>query len=472
MKNVLVVDDELEMRIALGETLTRANYSVVTADNGEEALRLLEDGAFDILVSDVRMPKLTGMELLREVKKRSPRTAVIMITAYGAIENAVEAMKEGAFDYILKPFSAEAIETAVWRASAKAASGASPPQEETESVEASSPPAGEKSRALVTEDPEMLRILDLARNVAFSKASVLIQGESGTGKENLARFIHEHSPRKNKPFVAINCAALPEGLLESELFGHEKGAFTGAMQKKIGKFELAQGGTILLDEITEMELSLQAKLLRVLQEYEIDRVGGRESIPIDVRIIATTNRRVQEYIREKKFREDLYYRLNVIPIEIPPLRKRKSDILPLAEFFLKRFARRDRPLPSISQDAAERLSRHPWRGNVRELENAMERACLLCRDDKIDPQHLILEAEISPEKPSPPPGVPSVEVGMSVREMEKKLIFETLERVGGSRTKAAEILGISIRTLRNKLQEYRESGELADQPEEDAEEES
>jgi DNA-binding NtrC family response regulator len=463
MKNVLVIDDELEMRIALQETLERADYSVVTAIDGEEGLRRFEESPFEIVVTDVRMPKVTGIEVLREIKRRAPQTPVIMITAYGTIDNAVEAMKEGAFDYIMKPFSAEAIETAVWRASAKP----SFPPEKTRDI-APQPKQEGQGRAIVTEDKEMLRILDLARNVAYSKASVFIQGESGTGKENLARFIHENSQRNGKPFVAINCAALPEGLLESELFGHEKGSFTGAIQKKIGKFEFAHGGTILLDEITEMDLLLQAKLLRVLQEYEIDRVGGREPIPVDVRIIATTNRNAREIIKEKKFREDLYYRLNVIPLEIPPLRKRKCDIFPLAEFFLKKYYAKEGSLPRISQNAAARLMEHRWPGNVRELENIMERACLFSKDGTIEVEHLILDSmEPASETESATPShshaqfQQPAEAGTSVREMEKKLIFETLEKVGWSRTKAAEMLGISIRTLRNKLQEYRESGELA-----------
>ncbi|MBI5186834.1 MAG: sigma-54-dependent Fis family transcriptional regulator [Nitrospinae bacterium] len=460
MKSVLVVDDEPEMRIALQETLERAGYAVMTAVNGEEGLRRFEESPSEIVITDVRMPKVTGIEVLRSIKKKSPRTPVVMITAYGTIDNAVEAMKEGAFDYILKPFSAEAIETAVWRASARHSSPPEKPREE-------GPPQKQagQGRAIITEDKEMIRILDLARNVAYSKASVFIQGESGTGKENLARFIHENSQRNGRPFVAINCAALPEGLLESELFGHEKGSFTGAIQKKIGKFELAHGGTILLDEITEMDLLLQAKLLRVLQEYEIDRVGGREPVPVDVRVIATTNRDAREIIKEKKFREDLYYRLNVIPLEIPPLRKRKCDILPLSEFFLKKYYAKEGPLPRISQEAAARLMEHGWPGNVRELENIMERACLLNREGAIEVEHLILDsAEPAMETGSAtlqPRVQQSAEAGTSVREMEKKLIFDTLEKVGWSRTKAAEMLGISIRTLRNKLQEYRESGELA-----------
>jgi len=450
MKRVLVVDDDLEMRIALQETLERAGCDVTVVSNGEEGVNSLDGEPFDIVITDVQMPKMTGMDLLREVKKKSPQTAVIMITAYGTIDNAVEAMKEGAFDYILKPFSAEAIETAVWRVSAKK----TPAGEKTLEIKAG-PEEQTRDRVILTEDREMLRILDLARNVAYSRASVFLQGESGTGKEVMARFIHENSPRKDKPFVAINCAALPEGLLESELFGHEKGSFTGAIQKKIGKFELASGGTVLLDEITEMDLSLQAKLLRVLQEYEIDRVGGKGPIPIDIRVIATTNRRVEEVIREKKFREDLYYRLNVIPIKIPSLRQRPSDILILSKYFLKRFACGGSPAPQISREAAARLTSHSWPGNVRELENVMERASLLCGGEEVSVEHLILEKErLDEDATASGPG--TVEAGMSVREMERKLIFETLERVGGSRTRAAEMLGISIRTLRNKLQEYRE----------------
>lgn len=464
MKNVLVIDDEQEMRMALQETLERAGYAVTAASDGKEGLSFFEDGAFEMVITDVRMPKLTGVEVLRAVKKKASQVPVIMITAYGTVDNAVEAMKEGAFDYILKPFSAEAIETAVWRAGSRAATL----PEKTEAAESVPLPQAEETRPIITEDAEMLRLLDLARRVAYSKASVLIQGESGTGKENMARLIHENSPRSSKPFIAINCAALPEGLLESELFGHEKGSFTGAIQKKIGKFELASGGTILLDEITEMELGLQAKLLRVLQEYEIDRVGGREPVPIDVRIIATSNRKVKDYIQEKKFREDLYYRLNVIPIEIPPLRQRKDDILILSEYFLKKNTVPGQALPKISQDASTRLLNHSWHGNIRELENVIERAGLLCKDGVIDVEHLILEDVSGPAQESPAAASSApVEAGMSVREMEKKLIFETLEKTGGSRTKAAEMLGISIRTLRNKLQEYRESGELAAQGQED-----
>jgi len=289
----------------------------------------------------------------------------------------------------------------------------------------------------------------MALSVAYSSSTILIQGESGTGKEMLAKFIHQNSNRKDKPFVAVNCAALPKDLLESELFGHERGAFTGAINRKIGKFELANHGSILLDEISEMDMSLQAKLLRVLQEREVDRVGGREPVPIDVRVIATTNRNLREAIDEGEFRDDLYFRLNVIPILIPPLRNRKEDISLLIEYFIKKHSSKNRKnVTGMAKDALLMLTDYYWRGNVRELENVIERAVLLCKGNLITQEYLFMEAIVEEINSS-------VKAGVTVREMEKKLIFNTLEQVNGNRTKAAELLGVSIRTLRNKLNEYK-----------------
>jgi transcriptional regulator with PAS, ATPase and Fis domain len=305
---------------------------------------------------------------------------------------------------------------------------------------------------IVTQHPKMLKLLELARNIASSSATVLIQGESGTGKELVARYIVEHSQRRDKPFVVINCAAVPENLLESELFGHEKGSFTGAVNQRIGKFELANHGTILLDEIGEMSLQLQAKLLRVLQEFELDRVGGKAPIPIDVRVIATTNENLRQAVDEGKFREDLFYRLNVIPITIMPLRERKEDISLLVEHFLRRngirgHAKRE---VSISPEAQALLLKYDWKGNVRELENFIERAALVSEGDVIEPRHFFLDGVVKAE-----PASREVPVGSTLREMEKQLILRTLEDAGGNRTHAARILGVSIRTLRNKLNEYR-----------------
>ncbi|MDH5752119.1 MAG: sigma-54 dependent transcriptional regulator, partial [Deltaproteobacteria bacterium] len=340
-------------------------------------------------------------------------------------------------------------------------------------------------RDLVTADPAMQQLLGVAENVARSKATVLIQSESGTGKELLARYIHVRSDRPDGPFVAVNCAALPETLLESELFGHRKGAFTGAIQDHKGRFEQAHGGTILLDEISEMALPLQAKLLRVLQEHEVDRIGGKEPISVDVRVIATTNRDLFKYVEEGKFREDLYYRLNVIPMRLPPLRERKGDVPLLADHFIRKHAMRNgRSAVAISNEAIEVLCHYNWRGNVRELENVMERALLLCDGKSILPHHLLMgqspstaqaaaaiapapaaqEAPAAGSNGSGSPAQPSgetlgISVGMSMREVEKKLIFETLRNTGGNRTQAAKVLSISIRTLRNKLNEYAADGE-------------
>ena len=441
---ILVVDDEGSMRLALSEALRRGGYDVDTAVDGFDALQKFRRDSFTMVIADVKMPKMSGLEVLKEIKKLSPHTPVIMVTAYGTIQNAVEAMKEGASDYILKPFSYEDLDGAIRRV---IMSGSW-----SEKGRDRSPRTGSKHRVIVTDHPKMQKLLELAKNIAASTATVLIQGESGTGKELLARYIVENSPRRDKPFVVINCAAVPENLLESELFGHEKGSFTGAVNQRIGKFEMANHGTILLDEISEMSLQLQAKLLRVLQEFELDRVGGKSPIPIDVRVIATTNENLRETVDKGKFREDLFYRLNVIPVTIMPLRERKEDIPILVEHFLtrngaKKLARRG---VTISQAAQTLLLKYDWKGNVRELENFIERAALVCEGDVIEPKHFFLDGALKPRSESK-----DVPVGSTLREMEKQLIIKTLEEVGGNRTHAAKILGVSIRTLRNKLNEYR-----------------
>ncbi|MBI5183446.1 MAG: sigma-54-dependent Fis family transcriptional regulator [Nitrospinae bacterium] len=447
-RKILIVDDDAGMRAGLTEALRRVGCSVTTASNGFEAVDIFAYDIFDMVITDVKMPRMSGISVLREIKGISPQTPVIMITAYGTIDNAVEAMKEGAFDYILKPFSTEAIESAINRVFLS--------KNKKDVVKSLSLEVQRGTKGLIAEkkiisnNPRMKELINLARNIAYSKATILIQGESGTGKELFAQFIHQTSPRRDKPFVAVNCAALPEGLLESELFGHEKGSFTGAFGRRIGKFERANYGTILLDEISEMDLPSQAKLLRVLQEYEIDRVGGVEPIPVDVRVIATTNIDLRDAINKGKFREDLFYRLNVIPLIISPLRERKDDIPLLTDYFLKRHsANNGKGILRISEDVLHLLMKYDWKGNVRELENVIERAVLLCDSDVIFPSHLFMEARIGDKK-----GDLTLKVGVSVKEMERQLIMNTLNEVKGNRTYAADMLGISIRTLRNKIKEY------------------
>jgi DNA-binding NtrC family response regulator len=459
-RRVLVVDDEPAMRAAVGEVLGRGGFAVEAAATAEEALARLGDagrgGPIDVLVTDLRMPGMSGLDLVRETRAAGLDLPVVMITAHGTVEDAVAAMKLGAFDFLTKPFSPGDLLHLVARAASERAprggAGGEPRAAETPAPRGGRPRGGETSarRAIVTRDPGMARILEVAESVASSRAPVLVQGESGTGKELLARYLHEQGCRRHKPFVAVNCAALPRDLLESELFGHERGAFTGALARKIGKFELANGGTILLDEVSEMELGLQAKLLRVLQEYEIDRVGGTAPVPVDVRVVATTNRTLRELVDRGRFREDLYYRLTVIPIALPPLRERRGDVDLLADHFLERFGTRRLGLSPQARDA---LRARPWPGNVRELENALERAALLCRGPVIEPADLE-----DGERPALRLG--SSLAGLTVREMERRLIFDTLKRTRNNRTQAARLLGISIRTLRNKLAEYRQQGDL------------
>ena len=445
-KKILIVDDESEMRVALETTLKREKFQLTCAEDGKKALDVLEDEDFDLVLTDVRMPKLNGLELLRAVKEKSPKTQVVVMTAYGTIDNAVAAMKEGAFDYLIKGsgFSADVLVSTVNRAFLAPESSIHPtshPSPQTESL-------GEKKR-IVTQNNEMKKLLQFAENVAFSKSTVLIMGETGTGKELFARYIHQCSPRSEKPFTAVNCAALPEGLLESELFGHEKGSFTGATENKEGKFELANHSSLLLDEVTEMSMSLQAKLLRVLQEHEVDKIGGRTPIPVDVRVIATSNRDIRKRIQDQEFREDLFYRLNVVPLNLIPLRERIDDISVLTENFIHQFCEENGQSPiKVDTTTLTLLKKYRWPGNIRELGNIVERSCLMCRGDTMLPTHLFFDEELySKDKVLP-------RLSGTIYEMEKELIMQTLEEVNGNKTKAADSLGISIRTLRNKLNEY------------------
>ncbi len=436
---ILVVDDEPQMLIAIQETLRRRGYAVSTAASGIEALCRLKERCFDLILTDLRMPEIGGIDLLRKVRSTAPGIPVILLTAYGTIENAVDAMKLGALDYLLKPFSSEALERAVGRALASSGAAA-------ESV----------SHEIVTQDPAFAAVLESACKCAPSLATVLIEAESGTGKELIARLIHRRSGRASGPFVAVNCAALPENLLESELFGFEKGAFTGAAVSKPGKFELAHRGTLLLDEIGEMAAILQAKLLRVLQEKEVDRIGGKDPVRIDVRVIATTNRDLSALVREGSFRSDLYYRLNVVRLSIPPLRERPGDIPLLADFFCRRLGREfGREGVHCSAEALQKLARHDWPGNVRELPNVLQRALALSCGPVIGAEDIVLHGREQPvESRGEGPSASPLPLGTTMREMERQLILQTLNGTGGNRTKTARMLGISLRTLRNKLNEF------------------
>ena len=441
--SILIVEDDSELGGTLCEGLSKGSNAIHLAGSAEEALRLIDQRAFDLVISDIKLPGLNGLQLLDSIKNKSAYIPVIMMTGFGTVQNAVEAMKKGAFEYLLKPFSLSIMGQVVEKALENNLI-----KEETRSAPQDFSPL---SMPIITKDRKMQEIIELCKKVAPSKATLLVQGESGTGKELIARFVHRHSQRNQGPYIAVNCASLPESLLESELFGHEKGAFTGAIGKKLGKFELAHRGTILLDEISEMNTFLQAKILRVLQENEVDRIGGQHPIPVDIRVIATTNRNLEECIAKGEFREDLFYRLNVISVKLPPLRERDEDIGLLVEYFLKEFSGvHGKPLHSISEGALSMLKKQGWRGNIRELKNAIQRAVLMSSQSILTPQDFGSEEKDVPEERREED--PST---LSLRVMEKKLIYHALEKTNGNRTHAAKILGISIRTLRNKLSEYK-----------------
>lgn len=441
VQSVLVVDDEPGMRAALKATFQRDGWNVETASSKKEALRALEHIRFPLVVTDVRMPDGDGLTLMRTVRKIYPTTAVVVLTAFGSVPEAVLAIQDGACDYLTKPVCFEKLRSAVSRVMQRADSVA-PPQIE--------------SCPVVGQVPALTKALDRARHVARTNADVLIEAESGTGKELLARFIHDNSSRRDKSFVAINCAAVPDTLLESELFGHARGAFTGATVAKPGKFELAQGGTLLLDEIGEMPLHLQPKLLRVLQERRLERLGETRSTEVNIRVIATTNVSLIRLVERGEFRADLYYRLNVIPLTLPPLRDRRGDIPALAEFFAEQFAREaGRLAPSLHPDFLSGLQEHNWPGNVRELANFMRRIITLNDATLIGADELKKEALIV-SRPPTESLLPQVQLrpGSTFREIERRALENTLRITNGNRTRAAELLGVSVRTMRNKIREY------------------
>ena len=437
---ILVVDDEAIVRESLRDWLTNAGYEVFTAENGPKALEIIERERMGIVITDLVMPGMDGIELMKKAKEILPGIEVIIITAYGSIPTAIAAMKEGAYDYIEKPFCPERAELLVKKLAEH--------QELLEENLSLRQKLEERYRFenIIAKSAKMQRVIEVIKVVAKSNATVLITGESGTGKELVARAIHSQSHRRNKPFVAVSCAALPESLLESELFGHEKGAFTGAYAQKKGKFEFANGGTLFLDEIGEMSANIQVHLLRVLEEKEFARVGGNEPIKVDVRVISATNKDLKKAIASGEFREDLYYRLNVVSIELPPLRERKEDIPLLAEYFLHKFATENhKEVTGFSPEAMELVLDYDWPGNVRELENAIERAVILAKEN------LITVADLPQENLSL---VRLVSTGKNLKEVERNHILNVLRDTGGNYSEAARILGISRMTLYNKAREY------------------
>ncbi|HRD92011.1 MAG TPA: sigma-54 dependent transcriptional regulator [Accumulibacter sp.] len=449
---ILIVEDDPALREAVCDTLELAGQAVIPAGGGDEALAILGRRAVSLVVSDVRMLPIDGIALLKEIRSRFAHLPVVLMTAFADVDRAVEAMRAGACDFLLKPFEPKALLDHVQRYRL--------------------PDAHDDDRIIAC-DPVSINLFALAKRVAQSDSTVLLTGESGVGKEVVARFIHEHSARRKGPFVAINCAAIPDSLLEATLFGYEKGAFSGAQHAQAGKFEQAQHGTLLLDEVTEMPFVLQAKLLRVLQEREVERVGGKKPVLLDIRVVATSNRDIADAVAKGLFREDLFYRLNVFPLLIPALRQRREDIAPLARHFLAEHgARAGRPGLRLSASAEAALRQYGWPGNVREMENVMQRAVILAAGDAVDLDalHLAATAAVDPaaaREPARaasatdaarPPPVPRT--GDNMREVEREHILETLAAVGGSRTLAGQRLGMSERTLRYKLRQYRLEGFL------------
>jgi DNA-binding NtrC family response regulator len=441
---ILIVDDESNARAALSEILREEGYATDTAADGFKALGKLDEFGPDVILTDLKMPGLDGIAFMEKARTAAPGAVFVVMTAFGTISSAVDAMKKGAENYLLKPLDPEALGVVVERAMEKA--------KLVQEARRLRDRLRERNAVshIVSSDPKMHAVLELVSQVGPSKASVLLTGESGTGKELIAEAIHLASPRAKAPFVRLHCAALSESLLESELFGHERGAFTGAIARREGRFKQADGGTLLLDEIGEIPPAVQVKLLRFLQEKAFERVGGNETLRVDVRVIAATNRDLRAEIRRGAFREDLFYRLNVVTVDLPPLRERRGDIAPLASFFLRRYsAENGKAIDTFADDALDGLHQYAWPGNVRELENVVERAVVLCDGTRIERKHLPPTVVPSDVRDGPPP-IP----GSTIAELERYAILTTLEACGGSTSKAATVLGVSPRKIQYKLHEY------------------
>lgn len=442
MQKLLVVDDDMAHRMMLRAVLSDEGYTISEADDGVAAVEAVKNTLFDLILMDVRMTEMDGIEALEEIKRISPGLPVLMMTAYPEVPVAVKAIKLGAWDYLTKPLDTDELRLRI----AKLLGGAPAKEEQP-------PILPVEVTNLIGKSRNMKQVLESIALVAPTDTTVLILGESGTGKELVADAVHANSDRAKKPFVKVNCAALPENLLESELFGHEKGAFTGAIAKRKGRFETADGGAIFLDEIGDVPLSVQVKLLRVLQEQQFEPVGSSKTMSVDVRVIAATNRRLEHEVEQGHFREDLFYRLNVFPIHVPPLRERKEDIHLLAEHFLAKFSEKHkRTIKGFSPHVLDLFMRYEWKGNIRELENTIERSVILCREELIAPRHL--PATLQSLSLDDETEQPDFESGMTLKEMEKQLILATLKQFDDNRTKTAEALGISRRSLQMKLKEY------------------
>lgn len=452
METILIVEDKESMAQMLKETLKLEGYEVVIAGDGAEGIRRIKDTKIDVILTDLKLPKRDGLEVLKASKEENPLIPVIVMTAFGSIETAVTAMKLGAYDFITKPLDTDHLLMLIKRSLENQ-------RLITENILLKDKLSHQFGMpTIIGKSPKMLEVADNIQKVAQAKTSVLLLGESGTGKELFARVIHFLSPRKGHPFIPINCVAIPGELLESELFGHEKGSFTGAVDKKLGKFELADKGTVFLDEIGEMDMSLQSKLLRTLQEGEIERVGGTKPIKVDVRIIAATNKNLDVAVTDKSFREDLYYRLSVFPITIPPLRERREDIPPLVEHFITKYSAEMKiPKKNIAPDVVDILKSYSWKGNVRELENVIERAMILCDGDTIAQEHLRLNPSISQVTASqniPLDGTLDEVARAALRTAESLRIKKALQDTHGNKSRAAEILKVSYKTLLTKIKEY------------------
>ncbi len=446
---ILVVDDEKGMRDLLKKILTKEGYEVILAEDGEEGLSVIRETAVDVVIADLDMPVINGVEMIKRAKEFDPNLIIIVITAYASIESAVETLKLGAYDYLIKPFEIDELKIVVKKAVDQLSLMAENVYLKKEIEEKIYFPG------VIGNSEGMKLVMELIEAVAKTDSLVLIEGESGTGKELIARAIHHNSLRKDNPFIVLNCGALSEGILESELFGHERGSFSGAFTQRKGRFELAHKGTLFIDEIGELSLSAQTRLLRVLQEKEFERVGGNFPIKIDVRVIAATNKNLEREVKENRFREDLYYRLNVFKIHIPPLRERKDDISELTGFFITKFSKdMNKPVRFISPEALRILKTYSWPGNIRELQNVIERAVVLCKDDTITPrelpENLYKEAEFKDQIELKP----GENLDEAIERIEKNIILKSLKKAGYSQTKTAELLGIKRTTLRYKLEKY------------------